>query len=101
MTADDDRPRDVNAPIPAARREVLASGAFGAVMLVAAVAVIVDAVRLPDTSEAVGPAAVPLPVGVLLGVVGATLLVRARTALPTATTTRQAQPGAGPRVLGM
>ena len=50
-------------------------------MLVAAVLVIVDAVRLPETSEAVGPAAVPLPVGVLLGVVGAALLVQARAQL--------------------
>jgi putative tricarboxylic transport membrane protein len=83
------------------RREVFASGAFGIVMLVAAVAVIVDAVRLPETSEAVGPAAVPLPVGVLLGVVGAALLVRARLELPTAAQTQNTPPRAGWRVLGM
>jgi len=83
------------------RREVLASGAFGVMMLVAAVLVIVDAVRLPATSEAVGPAAVPLPVGVLLGVVGAALLVRARLQLATAVEQHPWQPGAGVRVLGM
>lgn len=60
------------------RNTVLATAVFGAVMLVAAMLVIVDAVRLPDTSEAVGPAAVPLPIGVLLGVVGAALMVQAR-----------------------
>ncbi len=46
---------------------MLASAAFGALMLVAAVLVIVDAAALPDTGAVVGPAAVPLPVGVLLG----------------------------------
>jgi putative tricarboxylic transport membrane protein len=96
-----DEGRTETQPSPAVRREVLASGAFGIVMLVAAVAVIVDAVRLPETSEAVGPAAVPLPVGVLLGVVGAALLVRARRQLPTATETQNTPPGAGLRVVGM
>lgn len=83
------------------RHTLLASGAFGAVMLVAAVLVIVDAVRLPETSEAVGPSAVPLPVGVLLGVVGAALLVQARTQLAGAVAGQAWQPGAGLRVLGM
>ncbi|HWM02622.1 MAG TPA: tripartite tricarboxylate transporter TctB family protein [Actinophytocola sp.] len=83
------------------RRSVLASGGFGALMLLAAVLVIVDAARLPETSEAVGPAAVPLPVGVLLGVVGAALLVQARLHLGTAGTGTPWQSGAGPRVLGM
>ncbi|MCT2581513.1 tripartite tricarboxylate transporter TctB family protein [Actinophytocola gossypii] len=82
------------------RHSVLASAGFGAVMLVAAVLVIVDAVRLPETAEAVGPAAVPLPVGVLLGVVGAALLVQARTQFATAGAS-EAQPRAGLRVLGM
>jgi putative tricarboxylic transport membrane protein len=85
----------------AERRSVLATAAFGALMLVAAVLVIVDAVRLPETSEAVGPAAVPLPVGVLLGVVGAALLVRARRQLPTAVRGQAWQAGAGARLLGM
>jgi putative tricarboxylic transport membrane protein len=83
------------------RRSVLASAAFGAVMLIAAVLVIVDAVRLPDTSEAVGPAAVPLPVGVLLGVVGAALLVQARAQLGTAVAGTAWPPRAGLRLLGM
>ncbi|MFF5987178.1 tripartite tricarboxylate transporter TctB family protein [Prauserella flavalba] len=69
------------------RRTVLATALFGGLMLVAAVLVVVDAVRLPETSGIVGPAAVPLPVGVLLGAVGAALLVRARTQL------RDARPG--------
>jgi putative tricarboxylic transport membrane protein len=83
------------------RHTVLSSAAFGAVMLVAAVLVIVDAVRLPETSEAVGPAAVPLPVGVLLGVVGAALVVQARMQLAGAADGPGWQPKAGPRVLGM
>lgn len=91
---------DISEELPD-RREVLASGAFGVVMLVAAVLVIVDAVRLPETSEAVGPAAVPLPVGVLLGVVGTVLLVRARLQLATAVEEHPWQSGAGVRVLGM
>ncbi|GAB3435165.1 tripartite tricarboxylate transporter TctB family protein [Actinophytocola sediminis] len=85
----------------AERREVLASAAFGGVMLLAAVLVIVDAVRLPETSEAVGPAAVPLPVGVLLGLVGAALLVRARGQLAGAVDGQPWQPRAGLRLLGM
>jgi putative tricarboxylic transport membrane protein len=83
------------------RNTVLASAAFGAVMLVGAVLVIVDAVRLPKTSEAIGPAAVPLPVGVLLGIVGAALLVQARTELGTASRETTWQPRAGLRLLGM
>jgi putative tricarboxylic transport membrane protein len=83
------------------RNTVLASAAFGAIMLVAAVLVIVDAVRLPQTSEAVGPAAVPMPVGVLLGVVGAALLVQARTQLRAGTRKTASQPQAGLRLLGM
>ncbi|WP_162788349.1 tripartite tricarboxylate transporter TctB family protein [Amycolatopsis albispora] len=66
-------------------RTVRATLAFGALMLVAAVLVVVDAVGLPETSAVVGPAAVPLPVGVLLAVVGAALLVRSRAQLATAT----------------
>lgn len=92
------------APIPADvpdRNTVLASAAFGALMLVAAVLVIVDALRLPKTSEAVGPAAVPLPIGVLLGVLGAALLIQARTQLSTASREATWQPRAGLRLLGM
>lgn len=83
------------------RRTVLASAAFGAVLLIGAVLVIVDAVRLPQTHEAVGPAAVPLPVGVLLGIVGAGLLVQARTQLSTAVRGSPWPPGAALRLLGM
>jgi putative tricarboxylic transport membrane protein len=83
------------------RNTVLASAAFGAVMLVAAVLVIVDAVRLPETSEAVGPAAVPLPVGVLLGIVGAALLIQARGQIGTASRETTWQPRAGLRLLAM
>lgn len=83
------------------RHTVLSAGAFGALMLVAAVFVIVDAVRLPETSGAVGPAAVPLPVGVLLGIVGAALLVQARLQLARATDGPPSQSRAGLRVLGM
>jgi putative tricarboxylic transport membrane protein len=83
------------------RNTVLASAAFGAMMLVAAVLVIVDAVRLPETSEAVGPAAVPLPIGVLLGVVGAALLVQARAQYGTASRESDWQPRAGLRLLAM
>ena len=80
---------------------MLASAAFGTVMLVAAVLVIVDAARLPETSEAVGPAAVPLPVGVLLGVVGVALLAQARFQYGAAGRETTWQPRAGLRVLAM
>jgi putative tricarboxylic transport membrane protein len=83
------------------RGTVLASAAFGALMLIAAVVVIVDAVRLPDTSGFVGPAAVPLPVGVLLGIVGIALLIQSRAQLGTASRTPKWQPRAGLRLLGM
>jgi putative tricarboxylic transport membrane protein len=83
------------------RNTVLASAVLGALMLVAAVLVIVDAVRLPETSEAVGPAAVPLPVGVLIGVLGAGLLVQARAQLGSASRETTWQPGALLRVLAM
>jgi putative tricarboxylic transport membrane protein len=86
---------------PADRHTVLASAAFGGVLLVAAVLVIVDAVRLPETSAVIGPAAVPLPVGVLLGAVGAALIVQARLQLATAEPAPAWQRGAVPRVLGL
>jgi hypothetical protein len=65
-------------------------------MLVAAVLVIVDAVRLPDTTAVVGPAAEPLPAGVLLGAVGAGLLVDSRIKLRAAVAGQQARRGGGP-----
>ncbi|MFC7343339.1 tripartite tricarboxylate transporter TctB family protein [Saccharopolyspora griseoalba] len=81
------------------RRTVLASAAFGALMLLAAVVVLVDAMRLPSTGSAVGPAAVSLLVGVLLGVVGAGLMVQSRMRLPHAVSGSPWQPRAGLRVL--
>ncbi|MEU6642821.1 tripartite tricarboxylate transporter TctB family protein [Saccharomonospora sp. NPDC046836] len=83
------------------RRTVLASAVFGGLMLVAAVLVVVDAVRLPETSAVVGPAAVPLPIGVLLGAVGAGLLVRARTRLGEAPAGPERPTHGGLRVCGM
>jgi putative tricarboxylic transport membrane protein len=83
------------------RRTVLAAAVLGGLLLLAAVLVIVDAVRLPATSAVVGPAAVPLPVGVALGVVGALLLVDARRKLPRAGACEPWQPRGGLRVLGL
>jgi putative tricarboxylic transport membrane protein len=83
------------------RHTVLASAAFGALMLVGAVLVIVDAVGLPETSAVIGPAAVPLPVGVLLGIVGAALLFQARAQYGAAARGSDYQPRAGLRLVGM
>ena len=83
------------------RHTLLASAAFGALMLVAAVLVIVDALGLPETSAVIGPAAVPLPVGALLGIVGAALLVQARAQYGRAVEGRSYQPRAGLRLLAM
>ena len=58
-----------------------ATAIFGALMVVGAVVMIIDASRLRDTSAAIGPNVVPMVVGVLLGVVGAGLLVQSRSAL--------------------
>jgi putative tricarboxylic transport membrane protein len=86
---------------PVDRPTVLSTAAFGGLMLVGALLVIIDAARLPDTTAVVGPAAVPLPVGVLLGLVGAGLLVDARIKLRRATPGEPWQPRAGLRVLGL
>jgi putative tricarboxylic transport membrane protein len=83
------------------RHTVLATAALGALLLLAAVLVIVDAARLPATSAVVGPAAVPLPVGVALGVVGVLLLGDARRKLARAGDSQPWQPQAGLRVLGL
>ncbi|OZM81425.1 tripartite tricarboxylate transporter TctB family protein [Pseudonocardia sp. MH-G8] len=93
----------VQEPVPPAvdRHTVLATAAFGALLLLAAVLVIVDAARLPETSAVVGPAAVPLPVGVALGVVGAGLLVDSRRKLGRAEAGQAWQPRAALRVLGL
>jgi len=88
-------------PVAVDRHTVLATAVFGGLLLVGAVLVIVDAVRLPTTSAVVGPAAVPLPIGVALGAVGAGLLVDARRKLSTARSGAPWQPRAGLRVLAL
>lgn len=86
---------------PAEGRTELASALFGVLMMVAGAVVIVDALRLPDTSGTFSPAAVPLPVGVLLGVVGLGLLVQARGRLGSAAPSRHWPPAAVLRVLAL
>ncbi|WP_433285179.1 tripartite tricarboxylate transporter TctB family protein [Pseudonocardia sp. CA-142604] len=97
------RQTDATTPAPGAvpRTTVLASGAFGALMMLTSVLVIVDAVQLPDTTAVVGPAVVPLPVGVLLGGVGAGLLVDSVTKLREAVPGPPWQSRAGLRVLAL
>jgi putative tricarboxylic transport membrane protein len=92
---------DEDQPVQIDRHTVVATAAFGGLLLLAAVLVIVDAARLPATSAVVGPAAVPLPVGVALGVVGALLLVDARRKRPRAGAGTPWQARAGLRVLGL
>jgi putative tricarboxylic transport membrane protein len=96
-----DGARQPRAHTPVDRRTVLAGAGFGGLMLLAAVLVVVEAVRLPDTGAVVGPAAVPLPVGVLLALVGAGLLVDSRTKLARATASEPLQPRAALRVLAL
>jgi putative tricarboxylic transport membrane protein len=98
--ADDKTPAE-DQPVAVDRHTVLATAVFGGLLLVGAVLVIVDALRLPATSAVVGPAAVPLPVGVALGAVGAGLLVDARRKLPRAEAGAPWQPRAGLRVLAL
>ncbi|GAB3410874.1 tripartite tricarboxylate transporter TctB family protein [Flindersiella endophytica] len=61
------------------RRTLLASGALGGLLLLAAVFALVQAGSLWDVGSSVilGPAAFPLLIGLLLVVVGAALIVRA------------------------
>ena len=66
-----------------------ASGLLGALMVVAAVVVLVDAARLRDSDDPVGPAAAPTLIGVLLGLVGFALVVRARRAWRTPMTEKR------------
>lgn len=81
------------------RRTALATGLFGALMLLGAVVLIVDAMRLPDQNSAMGPAVMPVIVAVLLGVVGIGLLIQAKVRLPGAEATTR--PGAGWRVAAL
>jgi putative tricarboxylic transport membrane protein len=96
----DSAPENVPDQLPD-RNTVIATAVFGAVMVVGAVLVIVDAVRLPETSGTVGPAAVPLPVGALLGVVGVVLLIQSRSQYATARGESDWQPRAGLRLVAM
>ncbi|WP_028923275.1 tripartite tricarboxylate transporter TctB family protein [Pseudonocardia acaciae] len=68
-------------PPPEPKETAPPTALFGLLLLVGGVVVIIDAARLRDSSAAVGPGAVPTVVGVLLGVVGAGLVVQARSAL--------------------
>jgi putative tricarboxylic transport membrane protein len=67
------------------RGTLLASAALGVVMMIGAVVVLVDAASLRPSDEVVGPAAAPTAVGVLLGVLGALLVLQAGRHLRTAT----------------
>lgn len=78
-----------------------ASAIFGALMLLGAVVIIADAMRLPETGAALGPAAVPVIVGVLLGAVGIGLLIQARMRMPHAVDGTPWQSRAGLRVLAL
>jgi putative tricarboxylic transport membrane protein len=65
------------------QEETRAAGLLGLLMVVVAVVVLVDAARLRGADAAVGPAAVPTLVGVLLGLTGGILAFRARRLLRT------------------
>ena len=73
------------------RSTLLASVALGIVMMVGGVVVLVDAASLRPSDEFVGPAAAPTAAGILLGVLGALLVLQAGRHLRTATA-RQALP---------
>jgi putative tricarboxylic transport membrane protein len=73
------------------RSTLLASAALGIVMMVGAVVVLVDAASLRPSDEFVGPAAAPTAAGILLGVLGALLVLQSGRHLRSATA-RQALP---------
>ena len=73
------------------RSTLLASVALGVVMLGMAVVVLVDAASLRPSDAAVGPAAAPTAVGILLGVLGTLMVLQAARHLRAATV-RQALP---------
>lgn len=81
------------------RRTALATGVFGALMLLAAVVLIVDAMRVPDQGSAMGPAVMPVIVAVLLAAVGIGLVVQSRIRL--SGTEREESTGAWWRVVGL
>lgn len=63
--------------------EARAAGLLGLLMVVAAVVVLIDAARLRDSDDALGPAAAPTLLGVLLGLIGGALAFRSRRFLRT------------------
>lgn len=63
--------------------EQRAAGVLGLLMLVGAVVVLVDAATLRSSDAAVGPAAAPTLLGILLGVLGAALAFQGRRSLRT------------------
>jgi len=67
-----------------AHREARAAGALGVLMVVAAVVVLIDAARLRDADDALGPAAAPTLLGILLGLLGGALVFQSRRFLRTA-----------------
>ncbi|MCF6473765.1 tripartite tricarboxylate transporter TctB family protein [Nonomuraea sp. MG754425] len=67
------------------RRTALSSLIFGGLMLVAGPVMVVDARGLPDDGSAMGPAATPFALGVLLGITGLWLLLRSWRELRAAT----------------
>jgi hypothetical protein len=67
------------------RSTLLASAALGLVMMIGAVVVLVDAASLRPSDEVVGPAAAPTAVGILLGALGALLVLQSGRHLRTAT----------------
>jgi putative tricarboxylic transport membrane protein len=71
------------------RQTALATVALGGLMVVAGIVVLVDAASLRETNAAIGPAAVPTAVGILLGIVGLLMATRAWWTL------RRAAPGPG------
>jgi putative tricarboxylic transport membrane protein len=61
-----------------AHREARAAGALGVLMVLAGVVVLIDAARLRDSDETLGPAAAPTLLGILLAVIGGALAFQSR-----------------------
>ncbi|GAA4972050.1 putative tricarboxylic transport membrane protein [Nonomuraea thailandensis] len=66
------------------RRTAISSAIFGGLMVVAGPVMIVDARRLPGDAGAMGPAVMPLALGVLLALTGFWLMLRSLRDLRTA-----------------
>ncbi|MCY1145535.1 tripartite tricarboxylate transporter TctB family protein [Actinoplanes sp. Pm04-4] len=67
-----------------AHREARAAGALGVLMVLAGIVVLIDAARLRDSDETLGPAAAPTLLGILLAVIGGALAFQSRHFLRTA-----------------